>query len=92
MATSESSKGWRVALAGTGINLALRVLYAWSIFKGKIKSSIAAGGPAGFNRRAKTKAKTPVVTAPPGAFMENFIKGCNAFFFGFAPNPYRTMR
>lgn len=30
------SHGWRVALAGMGINLALGVLYTWSLFKGKI--------------------------------------------------------
>jgi MFS transporter, OFA family, oxalate/formate antiporter len=36
--------GWRVALAGTGINLALGVLYAWSIFRGEISESIARGG------------------------------------------------
>jgi len=31
--------GWKVALAGTGINLALGILYAWSIFKSAIESS-----------------------------------------------------
>lgn len=39
------NKGWTVAFAGLGINLALGVLYAWSIFKGEITSSIKAGGP-----------------------------------------------
>ena len=29
--------GWRVALAGLGINLALGVLYTWSLFKGAIE-------------------------------------------------------
>ena len=29
--------GWRVAAAGTGINLALGILYAWSIFKSAIE-------------------------------------------------------
>jgi len=29
--------GWRVALAGLGINLALGVLYTWSLFKGSIE-------------------------------------------------------
>lgn len=38
-------KGWRVAFAGLGINLALGVLYAWSIFKGEITAAIKAGGP-----------------------------------------------
>jgi len=31
--------GWKVALAGTGINLALGILYAWSIFKSAIERS-----------------------------------------------------
>lgn len=42
-------RGWTVALAGTGINLALGILYTWSIFKGAITESIAAGGPGAFN-------------------------------------------
>jgi nitrate/nitrite transporter NarK len=41
-------KGTIVAAAGTGINLALGVLYAWSIFKGAIKQSIQTGGPGAF--------------------------------------------
>lgn len=48
MAQSGSNKGWRVVYAGTGINLALGVLYAWSIFKGAIKASIEKGGPGAF--------------------------------------------
>lgn len=43
------SRGWQVVMAGTGINLALGVLYAWSIFKEAIVSSIKAGGPGAFN-------------------------------------------
>jgi len=31
------TQGWRVALAGLGINLALGVLYTWSLFKGAIE-------------------------------------------------------
>jgi MFS transporter, OFA family, oxalate/formate antiporter len=31
------NRGWTVTFAGTGINLALGVLYAWSIFKGAIE-------------------------------------------------------
>lgn len=42
------NRGWRVALAGTGINLALGVLYAWSIFKGAISESVARGGAGAF--------------------------------------------
>ena len=47
MSTAAKS-GWRVVAAGTTINLALGVLYAWSIFKGAIKSSIEKGGPDAF--------------------------------------------
>ncbi|BCS54942.1 MFS transporter [Geobacter sp. SVR] len=36
-------------MAGLGINLALGVLYAWSIFKGAIKASIEKGGPDAFH-------------------------------------------
>jgi len=51
MKSTESGKqqGWSVVLAGTGINLALGVLYAWSIFKGAITESIAKGGEGAFN-------------------------------------------
>lgn len=44
-----SRRGWIVVLAGTGINLALGILYTWSIFKGAIADSIAAGGAGAFN-------------------------------------------
>jgi MFS family permease len=37
------NKGWTVTLAGLGINLALGILYTWSIFKQAIKESILAG-------------------------------------------------
>jgi MFS transporter, OFA family, oxalate/formate antiporter len=42
-------KGWSVTFAGTGINLALGVLYTWSIFKESIAESIRAGGVGAFN-------------------------------------------
>ena len=42
-------KGIKVISAGLGINLALGVLYAWSIFKGAIKASIEKGGPDAFH-------------------------------------------
>ena len=35
--TSPRNFGWRVALAGLGINLGLGVLYTWSMFKGAIE-------------------------------------------------------
>jgi MFS transporter, OFA family, oxalate/formate antiporter len=34
--TSAKNHGWLVAFAGLGINLALGILYAWSLIKGKI--------------------------------------------------------
>ncbi|BCR03839.1 MFS transporter [Desulfuromonas versatilis] len=46
--TASTNKGWSVVLAGTGINLALGILYAWSIFKGAIADSIARGGEGAF--------------------------------------------
>ena len=42
-------RGLLVITAGTGINLALGVLYTWSIFKGAIRQSIEAGGEGAFN-------------------------------------------
>ena len=48
MSQPSSNKGWQVVFAGTGINLALGVLYAWSIFKGAIKASIEKGGADAF--------------------------------------------
>lgn len=48
MAKSMNRKGWTVVLAGTGINLALGVLYTWSIFKGAISESIKKGGEGAF--------------------------------------------
>jgi MFS transporter, OFA family, oxalate/formate antiporter len=49
MAQKVKNKGWRVTFSGTGINLALGILYTWSIFKGAIKQSIEAGGTGAFN-------------------------------------------
>ncbi|NPV05836.1 MAG: OFA family MFS transporter [Syntrophaceae bacterium] len=43
------NKGWTVTLAGMGINLALGILYTWSIFQGAIKQSIDKGGEGAFN-------------------------------------------
>lgn len=47
MATNKG-KGWSVVLGGTGINLALGILYTWSIFKAAIVMSIEAGGEGAF--------------------------------------------
>ena len=49
MKETVKSKGWTVTFAGLGINLALGILYAWSIFKAAIETSIKAGGAGGFN-------------------------------------------
>jgi MFS family permease len=37
------NRGWSVTFAGLGINLALGILYTWSIFKQAIKESVLAG-------------------------------------------------
>lgn len=37
-------RGWRVVLAGTGLNLALGILYAWSIFAKQLAEPVAKGG------------------------------------------------
>ena len=39
MSTQVKNHGWRVTFAGTGVNLALGVLYAWSVFKAAIPDS-----------------------------------------------------
>ncbi len=44
MADTLKNKGWLVTFAGVGINLALGILYAWSIFKDEIAKSIESGG------------------------------------------------
>ncbi|MBU0968360.1 MAG: OFA family MFS transporter [Proteobacteria bacterium] len=43
MSEQMKNKGWTVVLAGTAINLALGILYTWSIFKGEIRASIESG-------------------------------------------------
>jgi MFS transporter, OFA family, oxalate/formate antiporter len=48
MSQPSQDRGWIVTLAGTAINLALGILYTWSIFKGAIKASIEKGGPGAF--------------------------------------------
>ncbi len=49
MSHSVENKGWVVTFSGIGINLALGILYTWSIFKGAIKQSIDTGGEGAFN-------------------------------------------
>lgn len=43
MSQEIKNKGWSVTMAGLGINLALGILYTWSIFKLAIKESILSG-------------------------------------------------
>lgn len=43
MGQAYQNRGTRVIIAATGINLALGVLYTWSIFKGAIRQSIETG-------------------------------------------------
>ncbi len=45
---NNKNRGMIVTTAGTGINLALGILYTWSIFKGAIKQSIDTGGQGAF--------------------------------------------
>jgi len=49
MPRSVKNKGWAVTFSGTGINLALGILYTWSIFKGAIRQSIEIGGAGAFD-------------------------------------------
>ena len=49
MTETVKNRGWSVAFAGTGINLALGILYTWSIFQAAIKKSIEQGGEGAFN-------------------------------------------
>ncbi|OGP52970.1 MAG: MFS transporter [Deltaproteobacteria bacterium RBG_13_52_11] len=49
MTQKVKNRGWVVTFSGTGINLALGILYTWSIFKGAIKQAIEAGGTGAFN-------------------------------------------
>ncbi|MCU0963427.1 MAG: hypothetical protein MUF48_25325 [Pirellulaceae bacterium] len=39
MADKHTTQGWLVTCAGTGINLALGILYAWSVIKAAIPDS-----------------------------------------------------
>lgn len=52
------NKGWVVTFAGTGINLALGVLYAWSVFAKQLTEPLANGG-FGWS---KTLASMPYIT------------------------------
>ena len=41
---TSNRKGWIVAMAGMGLNLALGILYAWSVFKKQMVAPVADGG------------------------------------------------
>lgn len=43
MSEAVKNKGWTVTFAGLGINLALGILYAWSVFKSAIETSLKNG-------------------------------------------------
>lgn len=53
------NKGWIVAFSGLGLNLALGVLYAWSVFAKQMTESIEAGGWG----LTKTEASLPYMLA-----------------------------
>lgn len=69
MSQQTANRGISVLMAGTGINLALGVLYAWSIFKDKIAESIASGDPDGFNW-------------DPATLNDPYAVACLSFAFG----------
>ena len=48
MSQAVKNKGWSVTMAGLGINLALGILYTWSVFKGAIAESIKTGSEGAF--------------------------------------------
>lgn len=47
--STQTNTGWLVTCAGLGINLALGILYTWSIFKDEIAQSISSGGDFAWN-------------------------------------------
>ena len=55
----DSNKGWWVALSGMGLNLALGVLYAWSVFSKQLTEAVDKGG-FGWS---KTEASIPYTVA-----------------------------
>jgi MFS family permease len=70
-------KGWTVTLAGLGLNLALGVLYAWSMFGKQLTEPIDAGG-FGWTRTASTLPYTCAIACfalmmiPAGRFQDRF--------------------
>ena len=66
------NRGIAVVAAGTGINLALGILYSWSVFKEFIKSSIVAGGEGAF-------------TWNPATINDPYALACLVFAFTMIP-------
>lgn len=67
-----ADRGVIVTAAATGINLALGVLYAWSIFKDAIAQSVAEGAPGGFAWN-------------PASLNDPYAVACLCFAFGMIP-------
>jgi len=72
---NERNKGWSVTLAGLGLNLALGVLYAWSMFSKQLTEAVDAGG-FGWSRTTATLPYTcaiaffAVMMIPAGRFQD----------------------
>jgi len=70
-----SKKGWLVTMAGLGLNLALGILYAWSMFSKQLTEPIDAGG-FGWTRTAATLPYTiaiacfALIMVPAGRFQD----------------------
>ncbi|MHC1752945.1 L-lactate MFS transporter [Humidesulfovibrio sp.] len=58
-AAKKMSRGWAVVFCGLGLNLALGVLYAWSVFAKQMTEPVAAGGLG----LTKTEASLPYMLA-----------------------------
>jgi MFS family permease len=74
---NERTKGWSVTLAGLALNLALGVLYAWSMFSKQLTEAVDAGG-FGWSRTTATLPYTcaigffAVMMIPAGRFQDRF--------------------
>lgn len=59
VASMDAGRGWAVAFCGLGLNLALGVLYAWSVFAKALTEPVGAGGLG----LSKTEASLPYMLA-----------------------------
>ncbi len=59
LAPAKRSRGWAVVFCGLGLNLALGVLYAWSVFAKQMTEPVSAGGLG----LTKTEASLPYMLA-----------------------------